>query len=147
MVDDMIDPNEHRMPIQLACEITFDPKDLALRFVMEGDRGVVVFTLFTQWSPDMIDPVIKVPRPTVPIQPPLPGALSYHSPTPVFEGQNARPGCEFLNGDCYCDGSTLAAADVFATLLSEGTPGVWRRLAEFYDDVFEDANTESADKT
>ncbi len=115
---------------------------------MEGDRGVVVFTLFTQWSPDMIDPVIKIPRPTVPIQPPLPGDLGYHSPTPVFKGQDARPGCEFLNGcDCYYDGSTLAAADVFATLLSEGTPGVWRRLAEFYDDVFSDANTESADKT
>lgn len=134
---------EHQMPEQLTCEIVFKPEhNFSLQFIMEGARGVVVFTLWTQWSPDMIDPVIEMPLPTVNIMPPLPADVGYHTTVPMYDGQKGREDCEFLPGrTCYYDGSTLAAGSMFTTLLTEGSPGVWRRLAEYYDEVFAKGGT------
>lgn len=69
---------------------------------------------------------------------PQPADLGYHSPVPMYEGQNSMGECNLLGGICYYDGSGLRAEEVLETLIREGSDAVWAFLDEEYARRFEE---------
>jgi hypothetical protein len=69
---------------------------------------------------------------------PMPYDLGYHSPKPMYDGQEPmeRDDCPYVTGICYYDGSTLAAEVLFEVLLREGRDGVFRELREDWQNRF-----------
>jgi hypothetical protein len=136
-----------------------------LRMVLKGPEGAVQFLLFTNWMlPETREKWGPLPS-DHPCVRPMPVDLGYHSPKPMYEGQEpmrhiykfpkfptnfetwegGEPGvygdpviCPYLDGDvpCYYDGSGLNAEPVFERLLREGSDGVWAVLEEYYEQVF-----------
>ena len=106
-----------------------------LQMVLRGTRGAVQFVLFTDWHLPHIRKKFeeKGYHPNS-----LPADVGYHSPVPMYEGQEPiTDACEFLDGKpCYYDGSGLAAYDMFDTLTREGDAGVWRELEAYYERTF-----------
>jgi hypothetical protein len=69
---------------------------------------------------------------------PYPADLGYHSPVPMYEGQDDfTQSCPVLGGKpCYYDGSALNADKIFDVLRAEGHEGVWRELEAYYNRTF-----------
>lgn len=70
---------------------------------------------------------------------PMPYDLGYHSPKPMYDGQEPMPkeaDCHYVEGVCYYDGSTLAAEPMFDILLREGRDGVFQSLREHWEERF-----------
>ena len=105
-----------------------------LRMVLKGDAGAVQFLLYTNWQLPHVSEELKG---NTLFDRPLPADLGYHSKTPMYEGQECRNDCQYLDGhDCYYDGSSLDADRIFKVLCAEGSDGVWRALEAYYNDVF-----------
>lgn len=121
-----------------------------LRMILKGDKGVVQFVLYTNWmlphvTKEMDRRTLKEAREGTLndislwcTYHPQPADLGYHSPVPMYEGQNVcSESCEYLDGKpCYYDGSGLNAESIYEVLLKEGSDGVWRELKDFYKNVF-----------
>lgn len=149
-------PFERRIDIDPAFDRRHpDPKQnygihgVTMRFILKGDKGAVQFVLFTNWQlPHVTEETdqrtIAKARAGEDISidlrcfyRPLPADRGYHSPTPVWEGQESRE-CDLLDGKpCYYDGSGLQAETVYHALLAEGGEGVWKELEYYYSQVFE----------
>lgn len=112
-----------------------------LRFVLSGGCGAVQFVLYTNWQLPHVQEEFDH-KPVASRYPhlschPMPADLGYHSPVPQYEGQSSMGSdCEYVEGDCYYDGSSLNAQPVYETLLKEGHEGVWRELEEYYNQTF-----------
>ena len=106
-----------------------------LRMYLKGELGVVQFVLYTGWQLPHVQEEFKN---TNYYSEPLPADVGYHSPKPMYEGQEVMSeSCELLDGKpCYYDGSGLMAEDVYKILLTEGSDGVWKNLEERYIDLF-----------
>jgi hypothetical protein len=66
--------------------------------------------------------------------------LGYHSPRPLYEGQEPNShDCEVLGGPCYYDGSSLNAERLIRPFLEGGSEAVWRELEDFYRSTFAQA--------
>ncbi len=66
-----------------------------------------------------------------------PNDLGYHSPKPIYEGQDGRDDCHLLpGGTCYYDGSGLNAGPVLEAFLSYGPGAVWAALARYYQELW-----------
>lgn len=62
--------------------------------------------------------------------------IGYHSATPRYEGQSSTK-CNLLpGGQCYCDGSALAASEFEDTFIAGGSDAVWPMLEQRYKDLF-----------
>lgn len=109
-----------------------------LRMVLIGTKGATQFVLYTNWQlPHVEAEFDKRPHRERFLDKPMPADLGYHSPTPIYEVQEPRGSCEYLNGHpCYHDGSGLNAEPIFDVLLREGSEGVWRELTSYYNDTF-----------
>ena len=121
-----------------------------LRMILKGNKGAVQFVLYTNWmlphvTKEMDIRILKEARQgtlsDISLQcayHPQPADLGYHSPVPIYEGQNVcSESCEYLDGKpCYYDGSGLNAESIYEVLLKEGSDGVWRELEDFYKNVF-----------
>ena len=114
-----------------------------IRFVLKGNEGAVQFLLFTNWYlPHVIDEMISKPenRTSRMIKlffMPIPADLGYHSKKPRYESQEPiSDNCEYTDGVCYYDGSSLNAEPIYQVLLKEGSDGVWRKLEEYYKSIF-----------
>ncbi len=104
-----------------------------LRMVLKGKLGAVQFVLFTNWHLKSVDTTTWDDR----LEKPLPADLGYHSPKPMFDDHElCHDKCEYLDGPCYYDGSTLNAERVFNVLLEKGSDGVWKLLEEYYIETF-----------
>ena len=68
--------------------------------------------------------------------------LGYHSPKPMYEGQEPMPrACELLGGkQCFYDGSGLAAEKLMDLFVRKGTEAVWKKLEKYYKDTFNQNN-------
>lgn len=127
-----------------------------IRFLYYDKLGVVQFVMSTGWylplSQDKIDEnrlnSILVPNTrffttkqeqmfNLKMYRPTGVDVGYHSHTPMYEGQNKRDHCEYLNGPCYYDGSSLAAEDLLDRFLAGGEEVVWKYLKEYYTSRFE----------
>ncbi len=63
----------------------------------------------------------------------MPADVGYHSKVPQYEDQRRMTdNCEFTDGVCYYDGSTMHADKVFDILTEEGSEGVWKYLESYY---------------
>lgn len=72
---------------------------------------------------------------------PMGADRGYHSATKRYSDQKPMK-CDILKGgQCYYDGSGLAAEEVRDVMLEEGSDGVWRVLEEYYHQVFDKNNT------
>ncbi len=111
-----------------------------LKMVLKGPRGAVQFLLYTSWMLDMLvdgTSTHVVPNPTMA---PMPADLGYHSPKPMYDGQEPMQGdCAYLGGvPCYYDGSGLNATRIWNALLMRGSDGVWAELRDYYEETFND---------
>lgn len=117
-----------------------------IHFYLTGDRGTVQFKMNTDWMlPETHDwwrQTGRLPKADRYIRDrpmfPMAADLGYHSPTPHYDDQFKTPAgeCEFIDGDCYYDGSGLNAEPVLARLIAEGHDGVWAALEDYYAQVF-----------
>ena len=96
-------------------------------FYLTGAKGTIQFTVCTGWHlPGIVDSKV------------LPVDLGYHARKPQYDGQEPIDAkCQWTGGNpCYYDGSSLAAEDVFNTLVREGDEAVWAILEKRYHDQF-----------
>ena len=115
-----------------------------MRFLLGGEKGVVQFVLFTNWHlPNVTKEFVHKPvKDSIDLECrflPMPADLGFHSPTPMYEGQNiCQDKCDYLDGKpCYYDGSGLNAIGIYNVLLEKGSDGIWKELEEYYYKVFE----------
>lgn len=109
---------------------------------LKGKLGTIQFVVSTHWHlPHVQNELVKknvgdalglkcsfIPSPT---------DLGYHSPKPLYEGQEPiTENCEWTGGICYYDGSGLRADDVFKILVEKGDEDVWKFLEQEYIDRF-----------
>lgn len=117
-----------------------------MRWILKGEEGAVQFDVYTNWhlphvveemdekilnnrSLDRIDLKITYH--------PMPEYIGYHSPKPLYEGQEPMSQeCEYVNGECYYGGSRLHAKKVFEIFVKEGGEAVWKYLEEYYQEIF-----------
>lgn len=108
-----------------------------LRMVLKGPKGAVQFVMATGWHL----PTVKetVPADIYKTIYPLAMDIGYHSPKPMYEGQDRMSSeCPYLGGDCYYDGSGVEADRVMNDILiAEGSEAVWKYLEEYYARQFE----------
>lgn len=118
-----------------------------LLMALKGAEGTTQFLLYTNWhlpsalgieiKDDMTSHHWRRAYESLPYHAPMPADLGYHSPKPTYEGHEPIGSeCEFVDGPCYYDGSTLNAWRPFEALLREGDEGVWRVLEDYYESVF-----------
>jgi hypothetical protein len=106
-----------------------------LRMVLKGELGATQFVLYTGW---MLPHVAEEFKAKKYVNEPMPADLGYHSPTPMYEGQEQiNDSCEYLDGKpCYYDGSGLNAEPAFGVLLEGGSDALWGFLEEYYIERF-----------
>ena len=69
--------------------------------------------------------------------------VGYHSPIPMYEGQEKRS-CNILEGECFYDGSSLRADENKEILIREGSEGVWKFLEKEWNMKFGEFSEEEA---
>jgi hypothetical protein len=111
-----------------------------LRMVLKGETGAVHFLLYTNWQLPHVTEEFrgKMTPDKYFLFEPLPADLGYHSPKPIYEGQDSMGPCPYLNGQiCYYDGSGLNAEKIYKVLLEKGSDGVWEELEKYHKEIFE----------
>lgn len=91
-------------------------------------RGVTQFSLAANYHPDT-------------------NGLGYHSPYPVYEGQEpAQLECEFLDGEpCYSAQHDSGLQGYLDALIAGGLDALWGKLEAYYRRVFADAERRAKD--
>lgn len=56
------------------------------------------------------------------------GAVSYHAHAAKNEYVCLMKNCPITKGNCYSDGSAVLGDEFLATLIAEGTEGLWKRM-------------------
>jgi len=104
-----------------------------MRFYLRGDKGVVQFTLYTNWHLPTVD---QTGWPDS-IKKPNPAHIGYHSLEAIYENQRSVDTCQLLPGNtCYSDVSYLMADRVFDILVAQGCDGLWKYLEDYYKETF-----------
>jgi hypothetical protein len=121
------------------CELTggssHGQHGMDLLFLLIGDKGAIQFVVYTMW---MIDPDFCRYSSANKIMPPMAADIGYHSPKPMYEGQASMGNdCPWIDGECFYDGSSLQAEEVFKVFRASGEEALWELLEERYRDWFE----------
>ena len=123
-------------------EKNYGIRDVKLRFYLKKNNRAIQFIVSTGWQlPHITDEMLN--KYTSPDEIrlffcPTSYDLGYHSPVPMYDGQEPiSDDCEITGGDCYYDGSTLAAENIYKILLYHGSDGVWKELERVWRDKFE----------
>lgn len=117
---------------------------MRLRFLLIGPEGASQFLMNTMWTPlGEVDAGDREPCHVDYwqhdkfgsyglVRPPSGWDLGYHWTTPQYDGQDSME-CDLLpDGQCFYDGSGLAADDVLRDFIAEGEDAVWRWLEKRY---------------
>lgn len=118
---------------------------MTIRFTLLGPAGAVHWVFYANnWVPGNVDRIGEA-RTEVPASAYAPAlldydalavALGYHSPTPLYGGQEERE-CHILpGGRCHYDGSGLNAKPTLARFFEHGPTAVWADLATYYCETF-----------
>lgn len=119
---------------------------VTMHWYLKGDKGVIQFVIYTNWQL----PHVWKEQDQKPCDPdpdyrhfmcrPMPADIGYHSPKPMYEGQEPiRVSCDVLDGKtCYYDGSSLNADPIFDLLVKEGGEAVWKEMERYYHQTFEE---------
>lgn len=114
---------------------------LDIWFILKGPKGAVQYGVtFPQYLPN-VDAEYAVRFPDWKDGKKISGFdVGYHSPVPMFEGQSPMGECHILGGQCYYDGSSLAAdsftEEVFSTVGKPPEEVLWAKLEEEYRERF-----------
>ena len=111
---------------------------MELLFLLKGEKGAMQFLLYTGWGPDWEE--FSQPNGISHLFP-MPADLGYHSPKPMYEGQEPvldGEDCPWLGVPCYYDGSGLAANAAFKVLVQGGEEALWDFLEEAYKSRFDE---------
>ena len=95
-------------------------------FILRKPLGTVVLTtvIFDEHNQYRLDPM----------------NLEYHSKTENPRLSGYKEHCEYLDQECYHDGSGLAADDAWEAMQRAGTEGLWHNLEEHYQYNIHDPN-------
>ena len=109
-----------------------------LRFVLIGKKGAVQFVVYTGIHlPHVMEELLSKPNGYLSIKP-MGADLGYHSKKPMYEDQS-KMNCNYTGlGFCYYDGSTLNADEFMPEFIAGGSDAVWKKLKEYYKEVFYD---------
>jgi len=114
-----------------------------------GSLGVVQFVLFTAWHLDETNDRLwsdqsKTRDVLHTLSSPMAADLGYHSPKPMWEGQehHGRDDCYLLDGTCYYDGSGLNAEEPWRALREGGSAALWEYMDGYYAKVFGEPDDE-----
>lgn len=140
------------------------------RMLLKGKKGACHFIFSTGiLLKETMDEYIKDGRAKYELNPfgghyflnkPMGHDVGYHSPKPVFEGQEIHwptkirktglgamdvvfdkigdkpPICEHIGVPCYCDGSALRADEFLKILTEKGSDEIWKLLEKDYKEIF-----------
>ena len=116
-----------------------------LRMYLKGELGTVQFVVYTNWHLSHVQEELlnRNTNDRLGIKCaflPMPADIGYHSPKPMYEGQEPMTNsCECLGGiPCYYDCSGLYAEKIYKVLVEKGSDEVWKLLEEYYIGVFEE---------
>ena len=129
---------------------------LQIRWLLKGEDGTVQFLLYTDWLPTDVEagpwgPIFSRRKREERAQRspsmlagmfPMCADLGYHWRWPTYEDQAFHGECDALKGggDCYYDGSGMAAEKVGALMVVGGSDAVWTHLQDYYYELQHDAN-------
>lgn len=107
-----------------------------MRFYLIGPRGAVQFIFYSaQHLRHVADELLARAGKYNPFHG-MGADVGYHSPTPHYEGQHCHE-CNLLpGGQCYYDGSSLAASEFEDTFIAGGSDVVWPMLEQRYKETF-----------
>ena len=113
--------------------------NMTVRFCLIGPLGAVQFVIGTNWHlPSAREHLRTFPHVTSEtLMHPEGYDVGYHSPKPMYEGQDDMQTCDVLEGDCYYDGSSLLAGSWEDDFVAGGTEWLWPKLEKFYRETFE----------
>lgn len=103
--------------------------------MLRGDKGVVQFAFMTAMY---LPHVAEEHKHKGYFPEPMGMDVGYHSPKPMYEGQLKMDECDFYEGGCYYDGSSLRAEEWFNIFLREGSDRIWEMLEQDYKERFGD---------
>lgn len=110
-------------------------------FVLRHEGWAMTWDVFTGWM--MPAEAFKAANPTcthprhvggTPPSDPSGGAVDWHSPNPLYEGQEGGDECCWLGGPCYLDSGFILGSDLLALLCTDGDTAVWTRMRELLDE-------------
>ena len=118
-----------------ACRITF---------ILKGPLGAVQFMIGTNWDLPDVQRELRARNRALEerfdqIQP-TGWDVGYHSPKPMYEGQEPMTHCEIMD-PCYYDGSGLRADNWVPDFIAGGTEWLWPKLEAEYRRLFEKAES------
>ena len=119
-----------------------------LKFLLKGDKGVIQFVIYTNWQLPHVRKEWNE-KVNAHLLQPIPADVGYHSPVPMYEGQEPiQEECEYLDGKtCYYDGSGLYAQKVFDIFVTDGEEAMWKTLEEEYRQRFEKGDESEQGRT
>ncbi len=106
-----------------------------VRFILKKDNKAVQFVVMTCWYPQHIQQE-RGHHPGLDDIQPWATDLGYHSPVPMYEGQQHMTCTEIDGGKCYYDGSSLNAKPVRDRMLEDGSRAVWEELEQYWHEQF-----------
>ena len=117
--------------------ISFTPVDhgssMRLTFYVKGNSGAVQFLILTGWRVPYRDRREGYSGL-------MPADLGYHAKKPQYEDQSLMmDDCEYTDGPCYYDGSSLNAEKPYEILVTKGEDALWEFLESYYHCVFHGA--------
>jgi len=110
----------------------FGINSVRIYFCIKGEKGAIQFVLATGWNLPHVKKEFlgKTNNDLFP----LAMDVSYHSPVPMYDGQQPISStCELL-GDktCYCGGSGSEVEKYLEALIEHGSDRVWDMLIDEY---------------
>lgn len=111
---------------------TFGKHGMEIRWLLRGPRGAAQFMIYTDWVPGQEGGDSRTAALF-----PIAVDLGYHALVPQYEGQEdyGRQDCDILGGQCYYDGSGMAAERVLPVFIREGESAIWAALEARYEDI------------
>lgn len=95
-------------------------------FVLKkGNTKAVTFRVFSNWhwKEEFYKPFGNY------CSKPMGASIDLHTRKPQYEGQKKYGHhCDFLNTDCYCDGSCLQGDECFKLLCEFGLDALWKKM-------------------
>lgn len=108
-----------------------------MRLVLVGPRGAASLDVHTGMMPKAVERMWDAmgldARTTQSAYKSMAASLDFHGREPVYDGQEkSTDRCDYIGGDCYCDGSCCNADAPLEAFIVEGLPGAWRHLEAEY---------------
>lgn len=102
-----------------------------VRFYLRGPKGIVQFAFCTGWLLDDVERGMMNDG-RAQINKPYAFDLGYHAIEPQHEEHEPME-CDLMpSGECYYDGSGLAANETFSRFKEKGSKWLWEKLLETY---------------